>query len=318
MDASKLLPLIGIVIFIAVLLSTGIMDIVDIIIRADPALLLIVLSLQIPVIVIKAGKWKILTHAYGRGASLKECIQSWLVGFVIGIVTPGRMGELSKAYYLKDRISLGRGIGTIVVDRIADISVLFTLAILGTILFIYSGFLEMDIIYLLVTLFVVFIALTLFVLAKGDLVKRFAGPVFRRIVPHRHKPGMRKTFHDFYTGLGDIRRRWQLVAVSVALSFVSWSFAILQYKLIATALSLQIGYLFLLSVMPLVTLLDTLPISFSGLGTREIALIIFLGMLNVSAGEAVSFSVLIFLLGYLVLVPFGLIFWFMKPIKIEF
>jgi uncharacterized protein (TIRG00374 family) len=319
MEFSKFLPLTGIAIFIAVLLSVNLPETANYITGADPVLLVLAVLLNIPVVLMKAGKWKAVTHAHGRGVPLSECVHAWVVGFVIGIATPGRIGELSKAYYLRERMPLGRGLATIAVDRMIDILVLFTLAILGTFLFVYaySGFLRIDFLSMLLLSFSAFISLAFFFLTRGNAVKRFAGPLFRRVVPAKYRSRMRITFHDFYMGLKDIRKGWRLVALCLATSMLSWSVIILQYKLVSMALYLQIDYLFLLSVMPVVALLDILPISFSGLGTREVALIFFLGIISVPVESVVSFSVLIFLLGYLTFVPFGLLFWFMKPIRIR-
>jgi uncharacterized protein (TIRG00374 family) len=320
MDASKFLPLIGIAIFIIVLLNVNLAEITGHLAGADPLFLAMVVLLHAPVILMKAGKWMVITRAFGKGAPLLQCVHAWLVGFVIGIATPGRIGDISKACYLKERMPLGRGIATVVIDRLIDVFALFFLAILGTLVFVYaySEFLQSGFLYILLVFFSAFIISAFIVLTKRDAVKRLARPVFRRFVPGRYKSGMRITFHDFYLGLRDIRKRGRLVACSVVISLLSWLVIILQVKLVSMALSLEIDYLFLLSVMPVVTLLDILPISLSGLGTREVALIFFLGILSVPMATAVSFSVLIFLVDYLVLVPFGLLFWAIKPIRIEF
>jgi uncharacterized protein (TIRG00374 family) len=319
MDISKFFPLIGIVIFIVVLLNVNLSEIANSIMDVSPVFLILAITLHIPIVLLKAGKWKIITHTYERAASFPVCVHAWLVGFVIGIVTPGRLGEITKVYYIKERMSLGRGIATVVIDRIIDILVLFILAISGTVLFIYkySGFLQANFTLPLIIFFFVFLLSTFFILTRGDIVKKLAKPMFRRFVPGKHKSSLKNAFHDFYLGLKEIRKRGYLVVLSVAISLIYWSIIILQFKLISLALSLQIDYFFLLSVMPVVILLDTLPISFSGLGTREIALIFFLGILSVPIEAVISFSVLIFLFSYLVLVPFGLLFWFIKPIKIK-
>lgn len=316
MNVSKLLPLIGVLVFIAVLLNSDLPEIAAAIAGADPLPLAIVLAIHVPIILLKSGKWKIITHAYEKPAGFVECAHAWLVGFVIGIVTPGRIGEVSKAYYLRKGMSMGRAMATVVVDRITDMTVLFILAILGAVSFMYSGALSGNVMLLLLALFAAFILAAFFFLTRKDAVGRMAGPLFRRFVPLGHKDGMRATFHDFYLGMKDIRKRAYLVPVSMLISVISWLIIIMQYSLIALALSLQIDYLFLLSVIPVVILLDTLPISFSGLGTREVALIFFLGIIQVPLESVVSLSILVFLVNYMAFVPAGLLLWFIRPIRI--
>ena len=52
------------------------------------------------------------------------------------------------------------------------------------------------------------------------------------------------------------------------------------------------------SIIPLITLLDALPISFSGLGTRDAAMIFLFSLMSLSAEAAVSFSLLILVFNY--------------------
>ena len=318
MDLSKFFPVIGIAIFVIVLINIDITATAEIMLGADYLLLALVVMINIPVLILKAGKWKLLTTAYGKGISLARCLHAWIVGFVIGIVTPGRIGELTKAYYFREDMPTGCGLSTIVVDRIIDIIVLFTLAISGTVILIVSyGFIQNEFIIALFALFLVFISVTVFVLTRGDFVKRFARPIFNRFVPGKYKTRMKDAFEDFYTGLGRIKKSRRLVLVSVLISFLTWLVIVFQYKLLAMSLSVQVDYIFLLSVIPVVVLLDTLPISFSGLGTRELALIFFFGMLSIPIETAVSLSLLVFFLTYMVHVPVGLVLWFIKPIKIR-
>ena len=319
MDASKLLPLIGVLVFIVVLLNFNLQEIATTIAGADLLPLAMVLAIHVFIILLKAGKWKVITHAYEKPAGLIQCVHAWLVGFVIGIVTPGRIGEFSKAYYLRKTMSMGRGMATIVVDRITDITVLFTLAILGvvTFIYVYSGAISLSVMVLLIIPFMAFLLAAFLFLTRKDMVRRLARPLFSRLVPVRHKEGMRATFHEFYLGMNDIRNSANLVLISMLLTVLSWLIIIIQYSLIALSLSLSIDYLFLLSVVPIVILLDTLPISFSGLGTREVALIFFLGIIHVPAEAAISFSILIFLVNYMAFVPVGLLFWFIRPIRIS-
>jgi uncharacterized protein (TIRG00374 family) len=319
MDLSKFLPAIGILIFVIILLNNDIPAIIELILGADPFLLGIVLLLHVPAILLKATKWKLITNAYGKPAPIAKCIHGWLVGFMIGIATPGRIGEMTKAYYLKDEMPTGGGLSTVVIDRIIDILVLFVMAISGGIIFMaaYSGFLQSDFFIFISIFFIAFVSGTFFVLARGDFVRRLVRPMYDRFAPRKHKSRMKDAFNEFYLGLGKIRKRKRFVVLSVALSFLSWMIAILQYNVIATAMSIQVSYLFLLSVMPVIILLDALPISFSGLGTREVALIFFFGAIGIPMGMAISFSVMVFLLGYVVFIPFGLASWLLRPVRIR-
>jgi hypothetical protein len=65
--------------------------------------------------------------------------------------------------------------------------------------------------------------------------------------------------------------------------------------------------------VPLVSLLDTLPISFSGMGTRDIGLIFFFSLIGLSPEAAISTSIMALVLGYLFVGLIGFIFWARNP-----
>ena len=128
---------------------------------------------------------------------------------------------------------------------------------------------------------------------------------------------MNLTFNDFYGGLGDMASKKRLVILSVSLGVVSWLLTIMMHFFLSQSLGMDITYFTLLSIMPIVTLLDTLPISFSGIGTREIALIFFLSMLGIETEAIVSLSLLVLIFGYFLVGIAGFVFWIRKPIRIS-
>ena len=53
--------------------------------------------------------------------SLKDSFLMYCSGLYLGVVTPGRMGEIAKALYLKkDGYSMGKSLVGAVLDRLAD------------------------------------------------------------------------------------------------------------------------------------------------------------------------------------------------------
>jgi uncharacterized protein (TIRG00374 family) len=318
MEKAKLLPLVGILIFAGVLLFSGPERIASTLSRANPLILMAVILVDIPVVLLKAAKWKVIARAFRDSGPFLTYVKAWLVGFSIGIVTPGRVGEFTKAYYLKDRMGLGNGLSTIFVDRVLDITVLFMLAMLGAISLAsaFAGVLGAEFILTVAALFAGFVVAVYLGATRMGIVGRLARPFFARAVPKRHRKGLQAAFSEFYKGLGTIRKRRRLVLYSAGLSVGAWLLGIVQYKLLSMALGLEIGYFFLLSMMPVVILLDTLPISFSGLGTRELAMIFFLSLVGITVEATVSYSIMIFLFGYLIFIPPALLIWFREPIRL--
>jgi uncharacterized membrane protein YbhN (UPF0104 family) len=81
------------------------------------------------------------------------------------------------------------------------------------------------------------------------------------------------------------------------------------------ALGIPISYFMILLILPFTTLVEALPISFSGIGTRDAVLILLFTLLGLSSTSAVSFSIMILLLNYIMNI-FGGLLWLKKPFKI--
>ena len=124
-------------------------------------------------------------------------------------------------------------------------------------------------------------------------------------------------FHDFYEGLGVLMKSKKSLAASLGIGIVAWLLMIVQTYVLSLSMGIGLSLLFIASVIPVITLLDAMPISFSGVGTRDAALILFFGFISLSAEAAVSFSLIILVFNYLISAFFGFAFWIRDPIKIS-
>jgi len=315
MKLLKLLPLIGIFILAFILSRIDLYQVWGIISNANIFYLSLAVLMILPVLAIKTLKWKLLIKSFDVNYPLGNLMKSWTIGFSISMVTPARLGDVSRAYYLKEKLSFGKSLTTVIIDRVIDVLVLFTLAIIGIMGFAYyvKGF---DLFPAIVVFFVLFL-FGVYASTKKGFAKAILRPFFKRFVSERHKGKISLTFQDFYHGLGVLRKRKKQVALSVLLGLTAWFIGIFQSYLFALSLNIDITYVFLISIMPLVNLMDILPISFSGIGTRDITLIFFLSQIGIAAEAAVSFSTMILVFGYILVGLIGLFFWFKNPIKIH-
>jgi len=314
MKLLKLLPLIGIFILAFILSRIDLYQVWGIISNANMFYLSLAVLMLLPLLAIKTLKWKLLIKSFDVNYPLGNLMKSWTIGFSISMVTPARLGDVSRAYYLKEKLSLGKSLTTVIIDRVIDVIILFVLAITGIIAFVYyiKGF---DLFAAVILFFVLFLV-GVYASTKKGFMKAILKPFFRRFVSEKHKGKISLTFQDFYHGLGVLRKRKKQIALSVLLGLTGWFISIFQSYLLALSLNIDISYVFLISIMPLVNLTDILPISFSGIGTRDIMLIFFLSQIGIAAEIAVSFSTMLLLFGYLVVGVIGLFFWFRNPIKI--
>lgn len=298
MKTTRLFSLIGVFLFIYILLNIDVVKTLEILSGANLFLIVLSIVVMIPTLFLKFIKWKMFIGLYDKRYPFRNVIKSWFIGFSISMVTPARIGDLSRAYCIKDKIGLGKGITTVVADRVIDIAVLFCLAIIGLVSFV-AFFTEHSNLLLTVSVFFALFILGVYISTKKEIIKALLRPVFKKFVPEKHKSEINITFNDFYRGLNSLKGSRKTIVLAIVLSFLFWIFSIFQFFLLSVSIGLSVSYIFLFSVLPIIAILDALPISFSGIGTRDAALIFFLSFVSVRMEYAISLSFLLFVFGYL-------------------
>jgi uncharacterized protein (TIRG00374 family) len=137
----KVIALIGISIamIIAMVIITDPRKIGDNLAGTDISLVLGVVGLYILNGFVKAARWQILVSSSGGKIPFSRIYLFLLIGLMINNTTPGRVGgEPVRAYLLRsqDNIPMGQGLSTIFVERIVDLIVLTSMALIGIALII--------------------------------------------------------------------------------------------------------------------------------------------------------------------------------------
>ncbi len=292
---SKYFGLFGVILFIYILWRVGIYSIVSEIYSADVLFIFFSLPMLIITILLKSLRWKMILKTIDINLSWKECTIIWLKGFFWGIITPGRIGDFSRCIFLKDikGTSLGESALTVVIDRIFDILVLFGLNILGVLTLLYLFDVEILSIKFLISFSIIFIFF-LYVLTNREIVKRISAPFVDLLVPQKFKKETKYNFNQFYEGVELLARRKYHLLGPLLVSIFSWlAISVGSYSL-ALSLSLDISYWHLLIFTSIGSTISLVPISISGLGTREVTLIFLFSIVNITSQQAVSFSLMFF------------------------
>lgn len=316
MKLSKLLPIFGISIFIYLLWKIGILEIFETLCHVNLFLFSSAVLILIPLIVFKAVKWKILIDVCEMRCPLPKCVSAWLVGFSIGLITPGRIGDFFKVLYFKnsENTTFGMPLATVVVDRLADIIISIVLAILGISFIALRYTFNPVFMYVGILLLFIFLVFCIIFIQK-NITSKVLKPFFYKLIPERYRGNLQISFHDFYTGI-DMMLKSRAVLVVSFLTVVSCLIYIIQCYLIALSLNIDISLQFVACIIPIITIVELIPISFSGIGTRDAALIFFLSLASISYVSAVSFSLMILFTGY-VSGLFGLVFWLKNPVDLK-
>lgn len=124
--------LIGLVILGVILYQVGIGGIKDTLLQVRIPALVVAALLATAVLLLRSLRWWLICRGLEIDLTLAEAVRIYLVGAFVGAATPGRIGDLVKAYYVRNRRSAGglaTGIATVVYDRLLDVGQLGALAL---------------------------------------------------------------------------------------------------------------------------------------------------------------------------------------------
>lgn len=125
----QLFQIIGIVIFVFIISKMDLSNIIRIWHDISIHFMLLAASTVIALHILHAVKWKYILQCLSISVSLSESVMIFWVGAFIGMVTPGKIGDLLKIYFLGDvNHSRIRILLSVVFDRVTDILFLVIIA----------------------------------------------------------------------------------------------------------------------------------------------------------------------------------------------
>jgi uncharacterized protein (TIRG00374 family) len=310
---SRYLPVLGILLYIIIILKTSPSKLISTIMDMDVIFFILALLLNLIVIPLKAAKWKLIIDTCGISYPFHKCISAWLIGYSAGLITPGRIGDFYRSLYLRDygNKSLGLCLSTVIFDRIIDVSVMILMAFFGILML--SNMFKISQNLIIFVIFILFFVLIIFIILKINLKYLILMPFFYRMVPKEHQPTIKDNLVDFFDSLSMNLEKKSLLIFQIFLAIISWLFITLQNYLILHSLNPNGSYLFMLCITPFICMIELLPISISGLGTRDAALIFLLSLIAIPAEISIALSLSILISAYFIGFV-GLLIWLRNPL----
>ncbi len=312
MNRGFITHLIGIVIFLYILTRINISDTFGIILAANPVYFAIAVLLIIPMLLLEAFRWHFILRQLGISYPFYESFSMFASSLFIGSVTPARVGEFVRVGFMKGH-SIGKSFFSVFIDRIADVSFLLGAGYLG--MFFFAVELGQQIFWLSIAL-VGFIVLGTVMIVRQDIVKFVLKFAFSRIVPDKFKPELKAAFYDFYRSLFTLLSL-KSVSVVLFLTLLSWIVYYVMVFSLSKSLGIDVSFIYLATAVSIAGLLSIIPISISGIGTRDAALVFFFANIGIRSEFAIALSAMILVLMVLsALICFP--FWLKKPANLSF
>ncbi len=240
---------------------------------------LLAIAVQILSALTAAYKWELIMKNMGYEAPFSFYGRTYFIGTVFNQVLPTSVGgdAVRIAYTNKLGAGLRKAFNGVMVDRYY-----------GTVGLVLLNLLPLYWLWQVVPQHI-FMILLIITCSVG------AGLLFALIVCKIHILKRFKITHVIYElsqAIVDSAVSLQRTIVLLLLAILSNFLTILALYCIAIALDLPIDFLSLLAVIPAVTLITLLPISFAGWGIREGAMVTFLLFLGIPKAGIFSLSVL--------------------------
>lgn len=254
----------------------------------------------------KVLRWDVLLAARGYKYSRLRAWTSFLSSGYVGLLTPGRLGDVLRIQYIRHDLGVpyADGLALLAVDRMCDIYVLLAFAAVGVAFF--GAALTPDLALVTWTGVVV--------MALGPLL--LFVPSFARLVTrglYRMMPGSAQIegYERFFAGLKQQELRHVVVAVfwTVLAFMINYG----QGWVLAQALDLQLGLLDVVCLLAVSSLLGLLPISVSGVGVRELFFSLTFPLLGLSSEAGVVYGLGVFFVIYVAAVAMGFVSWQVAP-----
>ncbi len=310
---SKLvLQSLGIILFCIIITRLDLAKVLSLISHLNPFYFIIANILFIPLLIIKSIRWQSLMNALNIKYSIEESVIIYAAAMFIGSITPGNLGDFIKALYLKeDGHPLGKSFVSVLLDRLFDVISIAMLASLGFLFLIGSA--------KIMSLRIPLMASALFLIAviyayKNIQYKTIIRARLLKLIPDKYKATAAKGITDFSDGLCVINAG-QFTYATI-LTIIGWIIYFTIMYILALSIHLNIPFTYLVICISISVIITLIPVSISGIGTRDATLIVLFSYLGYSSESAVALS-MILLAFYAVNLLICLVAWLIKPIDLS-
>ena len=305
-----LIRLIGVLLFIFILIRIDLSNVACVLTKVNLWYLALAIVLNIPVIFLKSWRWQSLLKMQGITYPLRQAFPAYFTGIYLGLATPGRLGELSRVFYLTGdkEMSLGGAFSSVVVDRLFDIYLLLILGGYGLIAF--SLLAEGTIVAVIIL--ALLLAISLLLLNKR-IGKGLMMVVYKAKILRRFENRIDTSVEHFYSGLEGLAKKELIFPLLLTLAAYAIYFG--QCYLFALCLNLPLSFFYVATCMAVATLVALIPVSIAGIGTRDAALVALFSLQGITSESALSYSLLVLFTFYICPAVPGAIAWQIKSIK---
>ncbi|MDJ0737328.1 MAG: lysylphosphatidylglycerol synthase transmembrane domain-containing protein [Nostocaceae cyanobacterium] len=233
------------------------------------------LGMVVPLTLLTAWRFQQLMPQ-GKKLGITEANRLILAASVLNMVLPSKMGDLSKAYFMKQRghLSGSLSLSLVVFERILDVLSLLLWCVFGLILYPQKNF----VFWIITVAIALTIVVGLLILSSRKIAQVFFVLIQKlstKLSTKKLKNKIKKlqlSWEEMQHSLWQNKRQFLKITLT---SIFIWFLHLLQIWFFILALKAWTPLVISLALSPLAILAGLLPLTFAGVGTRDAALIAF-------------------------------------------
>ncbi|MBI4021230.1 MAG: flippase-like domain-containing protein [Candidatus Aenigmarchaeota archaeon] len=274
---------VALVIFALIINRVGFVSITDVAAGANPVYLGLAFLVLVCSLLLDCVNLNILLRPLAR-IRMRRLFKTYLFGWALGLVTPGKVGEFAISFFLRDKIEVGKTAAVYALDKATTILVLILFSMLGMALF-----LDPTTAWALSATFI-----GLWIAGVAVIFSDRGRALVRRLLRGRAElfAGFAETFISY------LKTRKRYVAGAVALAATRWVLNVIVVLLVFLSVGQPVPFLILLAIVPLSSLASILPITFSGLGVREGVFIFLTAQAGIASSVSTTVSLFLLMIDY--------------------
>jgi uncharacterized protein (TIRG00374 family) len=237
--------------------------------------------------VLSALKWRLFLAADGIEIPLATLTMTYLIGSFYNLFLPSNIGGDSYRIYdiaQKSRDSV-RSAASVFADRFSGFLALVSLSLISSILVAR----EFHNLFFFLAPLLIFLIMLVVLIA---LVKEKPVRVLLKLTRLNRFPLLVKLTEKFFLSFRCYGADRKLLTRVMLISFVFQLSVILIVQLLALSLHTSVSFFYFSAFVPLITLMEALPISLFGLGLRDMGYVFFFGWVGMTDVQTRSLALL--------------------------
>ncbi|HLC65827.1 MAG TPA: lysylphosphatidylglycerol synthase transmembrane domain-containing protein [Candidatus Nanoarchaeia archaeon] len=246
----------GIVLFAFLIKWIGFTNILETLKQFDWTLFPLIILFYFAAEMLGAINFYLLARPIKMGISFPKYLRYYFLSWSIGYFVPGKIGEYSIVYFLKDKVSIGKGTMLFVLNKMISFAVVMVIAAFGMFKF-FAQVQALKLVAMMVAASVLAIFFILHPAGRG---------IIRKYILRKYA----KKFTGFGASfLGYLRDEKRRIVVNYLLTVAKWVFQTMVVFLAFHSFGSSIEYIDVFLIHAIVSIIGIIPITIAGLGIKE-------------------------------------------------